>query len=70
MQRPERKPIAVEFEGKTYSATYYVEKNYLTVISQWGPPKSAKPGAIPEDTAKTMLTEVLNFALHGRGWQK
>lgn len=66
MQNSERR-FELEYEGKTYSATYYIEKNYLTMKSQWGS-KSAKPGADPIGIAKLLLTEVLNYALHGRGW--
>ena len=60
MQKSER-PIKIDFEGKTYSANYYIEKNWLYMRSNWGS-KSATLGPGPESIARVLLREVLTDA--------
>lgn len=57
MQRIEE-TIEVEFDGKTYSAKWYVEKKWLYMRSNWGS-KSANPGPAPQSIARMLLREVL-----------
>ena len=59
--QPTRWDIAVELNGKSYPATYYVEKDWLYVNSNWGS-KNAKPGPSPGSIARLLLHEILRDA--------
>ena len=64
---PTHVPISIEYDGKQYAASYYVEKGMVTLWSAvWGS-KSAVIHQSPEQLlAEIMLREVLDAA-KGRG---
>jgi len=61
-KHPTYVPISIEYDGKQYRASYYVEKEMVTLSSEWGS-KSAVIHNSPEELlAKIMLREVLDAA--------
>ena len=58
-------PVEIEFEGKTYAATYVVANGWLTLNSIWGS-KNAKAGPGPHGIAGILLYEILTDAKRRR----
>lgn len=54
-----RHDVSCEFEGKTYSAQYFVDADTLTVTSVNYGSKSASAGSSPETLANLLLRELL-----------
>src|SRR5688572_28490865 len=54
--------MSAEFEGKTYSATYYVTGRMVIVESTYGREGMQRGGSKPEDVARMLLLQLLRAA--------
>jgi hypothetical protein len=54
--------MSAEFEGKTYSATYYVTGRMVIVESSYGRDGTQRGGSNPEDVARRLLLQLLRAA--------
>lgn len=59
---PQRWPISVEFEGATYSGTYYAESRSVTVESAYGSMQAQVGSSTGEGIARLVLLELLAAA--------
>jgi hypothetical protein len=59
---PKRFPISIEYDGKQYAASYYIEHGMVNLESQWGTKSAVIHNSLEEDLAKIMLREVLDAA--------
>jgi hypothetical protein len=60
-RQPRRSTLSVDFEGKTYEATYFVESGVVTLESFYGR-LSAQVGANADLTAGMLFHELLDGA--------
>ena len=58
---PDRKTVEIKFDGKNYSAEYYVKGGMVTVSSDWGT-TSTQDGGAPASIARRILCEFLEGA--------
>jgi hypothetical protein len=58
----QRYPISIEFEGKTYSATYTLESDVVTVSSLYGSASTLQGGSGALTIARILLYEILSGA--------
>ena len=61
-QRPPSIPVSIEWEGKKYSGSYYVEKKVITVSGDWGMKSTQVGHSPPELLAQIMLRELTQEA--------
>lgn len=62
-KQPQRHEVTIEFEGKTYSASYSFSSGIVTVESfQYGSASTHPIGGISELTAKILFREILEGA--------
>jgi hypothetical protein len=54
--------MSAEFEGKTYSATYYVTGRMVIVESTYGREGMQRGGSKPEEVARMLLLQLLRAA--------
>jgi hypothetical protein len=54
--------ISIEFDGKTYAATYTVERDIVTVHTAFDQKSTQVGGSPPETLAMTMLREMAQAA--------
>ena len=55
-------PISIEFEGKTYSATYTLESGVVTVSSLYGSEATLQGGWDAQDSAGVLFRAILQGA--------
>ncbi len=60
--RPAKHEVCVEFEGRSFSASYYLGDGLVTVSSVTFGETSAMAGAAPEVTAQVLFRELLQAA--------
>jgi hypothetical protein len=60
-KQPQSFEISIEFEGKNYTARYYVASNVVTVHSAFGT-NSTHVGASAKFTAQILFREILQGA--------
>ncbi len=54
--------VSVEFQGKKYSATYYVTGRMVILESAYGREGMQRGGSKPEDVARMLLVQLLRAA--------
>ena len=60
-EQPQEYPVTVEIEGKRYTGFYTVSSGVVAVESDWGE-RSIQAGASAEQTARSLLLEILRRA--------
>jgi hypothetical protein len=55
-------PVSIEWEGKKYAGSYYVEKGMITVSGSWGQKSTQVGNSPPELLARIMLRELAQEA--------
>jgi len=65
VKQPQQFKLSLEFEGKRYEASYFIQSGAVTVTSAYGS-ISTHVGVRAESTARMLLREILDGA-KGRG---
>jgi hypothetical protein len=63
-------PISLEFEGKTYSATYTLESGVVTVSSLYGSEATLQGGSGAQSIARVLFRSILKGAKERSELQK
>jgi hypothetical protein len=55
-----KREVSIEYKGKTYNATYTVEKGIITVSTLYGKKATQVGGSPPESLARIMIRELVD----------
>jgi len=61
-RQPQSFNVTVEFEGKSYSASYSVSSKVVTLESDYGTTSTQVGGSTAQGVARMLFVEVLNGA--------
>lgn len=61
-RQPQSFDVTVEFEGKTYSASYSVSSKIVTLESDYGTTSTQVGGSTAQAVARMLFVEMLNGA--------
>ncbi len=65
-KQPKHHEISIEFEGKTYKASYYVESKVVTMQSAYGSLSTQVGGSRGDFVARMLFREIF-YAAKSRG---